>query len=336
MRWKIEGVSLWSQTEFDCLVVGDVMFDILFGNLTTFPFLKGGTSYCDFAKIDLGGAGNVAVALSHLGGKTCFIGKAGDDCWGKLYKEDLIVKGVTTRMFFEQGCSTGLTLVALGKKAQRSFHVFRGANNKLSIDEINRSLKLLKNSECLYFSGYSLVASPQKDAVLHAVNFAKKNHLHVIFDPGAPNLIRSNFRLFNDLLDICDVFLPNLDEAKAMTKTDNLKTAILELQQRGKFTALKCGASGCFLIGRKNNTKTPAFKVCCQDTTGAGDSFAAALVFGLINHFPIKSIGQLANWLAAQLVTHIGARSFPPKKEISNFLARTGLTVGTKEEKNAC
>jgi ribokinase len=316
---------------FDCLIIGDVMLDVFVrkSRITLFP--TGGTSYLNYAKIDLGGAGNVAEGMSLLGAKTCFIGKAGKDCWGKVYEENLRGKGVNARILFEENASTGVALVVPGEKGERSFHVFRGANDRLVSKEIDQSIGLIKNSEYLYFSGYSLFSNPQRDAILHAFELARKDHIKVVFDPGAYNLVKSNLDLFRGISDKCDVFCPNLEEAKAITKTTSLKKAVVELQKRKKVTALKCGARGCLLIGPKNPTRIRAFKTECRDTTGAGDAFAAGLIFGLVKHFPLESIGRLANWFAARVVTNIGARNFPSKEEIRHFLKRIeDSDTGTK------
>ena len=79
-----------SMSLLDCTVVGDVFFDIIirvYGDYRR--FFRGGTSYCDFAKAVLGGSGNIAVGLSSLGGRVAFVGKAGQDFFGKLYIRDL-------------------------------------------------------------------------------------------------------------------------------------------------------------------------------------------------------------------------------------------------------
>jgi sugar/nucleoside kinase (ribokinase family) len=303
-------------------------------------FVTGGTSYLESARICLGGAGNVAEGLSLLGGKVCFIGKAGNDSWGRIYEANLNASSITTKIFFEPRISTGIALVGLHKKGERSFNVFRGANDRLSSKEIDRSAKLLGKSEYLYFCGYSLVANPQRDAILHALTLAKKNGVKVFFDPGAYNLIDSDFRLFNELFHSCDVFCPNLDEAKAILKTHWLERVIRELRKTGKFTALKCGARGCILINETECIKVPGFEANCVDTTGAGDAFAAALIYGLINHFPLICIGQLASWFAAQVTKGIGARSFPDKSRVCAFLTqvknRRTMRALDSERKSCC
>ena len=312
---------------FDCVAIGDVMFDVYVGNFTNpIHFLKGGTSYCDFAKIDFGGAGNVASGLSLLGKKTAFIGKAGNDCWGRLYEENLKTKGVTTKIFCEDGLFTGLALVELEVDGERSFCVFRGANDTLSEHDVEHAVDLIKRSEYLYFSGYSLANEPQRTAILKAAKTAKEHKTKIVFDPGAHNLIRSEPRLFAKALELCDVFLPNLDEASEITSTTNKDDIISALKNRAPLTAMKCGKDGCILISKKRVARVPSFNIKCVDSTGAGDAFASALIFGLANNFPLKNVGQLANWFASQVTTRIGARNFPSKTEIQSFL---------KELKNA-
>jgi sugar/nucleoside kinase (ribokinase family) len=306
---------------FDCLVIGDVMFDVFVRQpVANLSFLPNGTAYCDFAGFDFGGGGNVAVALSLIGVRTCFVGKAGNDVLGRLYNGDLKSKGVKSRLFFEKGQTTGISFVVIGEEGSRSFQVFRGANDRLTIADVERYRTLLLNSKYFFFSGYSLVNSPQREAICYAVKVAKANNVKLVFDPGAYNLIESNFQLFEDLLDSSDVFSLNIDEAKAITKTSSAKEAIQRLAEREQLTAIKCGSEGCMLVEDGNCVSVPSLKSECQDTTGAGDAFDAALIFGLINGLPLAQIGQFANWFAARVVQKTGARSYPTKKQVQRFL----------------
>jgi sugar/nucleoside kinase (ribokinase family) len=155
---------------------------------------------------------------------------------------------------------------------------------------------------------------------LKAARTAKEHKTRIIFDPGAHNLIRSEPRLFARALDLCNVFLPNLEEASEIAGTTDKDSIIDALKNRAPLTAMKCGKDGCMLINKKETVKVPGFMAKCVDSTGAGDAFASALIFGLANNFPLKNVGQLANWFASQVTTRIGARNFPSKTEIRSFL----------------
>jgi len=313
---------------FDCTVIGDVFIDLIFhvsGNHEKFPF--GGTSYSDFAKMELGGSGNVAVGLSLLGGKVAFVGKAGKDFFGKLYIENLETNKVTPEVFLDKHSPTGLVLAIIHNRKERSFLVFRGANDKLSKSDIDNASSLIKRSEYLYFSGYSLVNKPQQSAVLYGIETSRKYNRKIVFDPGAHNIIRSRPRLFAKILELCDVFTPNLEEALAITNAKNTEDAVNRLKGQVPLIALKCGEKGCIIIDERSTTRIPSFKVRCLDPTGAGDAFTAALIYGLARGLPLEATGQLANWFAAQVVTRIGARSFPTKSRIDHFLKTTVKTI---------
>jgi len=317
-----------SKSIYDCVVVGDVMFDVFVRrNAVKLDHLQNGTSYCDFAKIDFGGAGNVASGLSFLGAKVFFIGSAGNDSWGKLYFRDLSTNGVTARIFFEKHVPTGLSIVSLDPNGERSFMVSRGANDLLTVKEVERSLDTIKSSKYLYFSGYSLVADPQKSAILRAIEYAKRIGIKIFFDPGAHNLAKSNLKLFTRLFDLSDVFCPNASEAKAMTRSRKLETAIIRLKKTGKLVALKCGSEGCMIIDDDKCIKVPGFGIKCVDTTGAGDAFAAALIYGLTRNFPSDTAGKLANWFASRIVAEIGARNFPGRRDLLRFERSLRLPV---------
>lgn len=308
---------------FDCTVIGDIFLDIIVKvNGDYKRFFRGGTSYCNFAKAVLGGSGNVAAGLSTIGGTTAFVGKAGYDFFGKLYLRNLKEKEVFTKIFFDEHSPTGLILVLVEDGKQRSFLVFRGANDKLSPDEIEKTTSLIRRSHYLYFSGYSLVNKPQRNAILKAVDLARKFKVNIVFDPGAVNLIRSERALFTRLLDLCDVFSPNLEEARAITSVGNIDDVVDLLKKKNPLTTLKCDRNGCIIISKERVIRVPGYNVKCVDPTGAGDAFTAGVIYGLSRKLPYKSIGQLGNWFAAEVVSNIGPRSFPTKTKINDFLKR--------------
>lgn len=325
---SVEGRSLMSLSDesfnmkfLDCTVVGDVFFDVIAQKKSwrsSFP--RGGTSYLDYAKLALGGSGNIAVGMSLLGLKTAFIGKAGRDMLGEIYKEDLKSNDVTTRIFFEQSLPTGIVIALTEYQGERSFQVFRGANDKLTPMEVESSRQLIENSKYLYVCGYSLISPSQQNAILKAVDIAQHHKVKVVFDPGAYNLIQSKPQLFQHLLASCDLFCPNLKEAIAITNAETLDAAIERLRESTPLTAIKLGEKGSILICGEETIKAPAFKVKPVDTTGAGDAFTAAIIYGLTKKLPLKLTAHLANWYAAQLITSYGARSYPPKDKIHSFL----------------
>jgi sugar/nucleoside kinase (ribokinase family) len=317
------GLIFLVSNSFDCVLIGDVFTDIIIKmNKNNEQICRGGTIYGKFAKPVLGGIGNIAVGLQTLGCKTAVVGKAGDDFLGRFYLQDLKANGVTTKIFLDGDFPTGIILVYLELGTERSFHVFRGANDKLSTAEIDKSTNLIKQSDYVYFSGFSLVNDPQRSAVLRAIDLARKFNKKIVFDPGAFNLIKKEKAFFSKLSNICDVFSPNLEEARAITNLNCLDDVIERLRETLPLTALKLDQNGCVLITKDKVIKVPSHNSECIDSTGAGDAFTAGVIYGLIQGLPLESTGQLANWFASQVVSKMGPRSFPTKTIINNFLKK--------------
>ena len=309
---------------FDCTVIGDIFMDIIIHkNADWNNSCYGGTLYSDFIKIEFGGSGNIAVGLSLLGAKASFVGKAGKDLFGNLYVENLKENKVITKIFFDKGSLSGSILVSVHDQKERSFLVFRGANDSLSIPEIEKTDKLIRESRYIYFVGYSLINNPQRNSILHAMELSQKYNRKIVFDPGAHNIVCRNHGLFTKIVDICDVFTPNLEEALAFTNTKNIDDAIGKLKGICPLTVLKCGENGCVFITERAVIKIPGYKVKCIDPTGAGDAFVAALIYGLAHNLSLQVIGKLANWFASQIVKGNGARCFHTKPEILHFLENT-------------
>lgn len=307
----------------NCTIIGDVFIDVIVQVDNDYEQLfQGGTSYCNYAKVALGGSGNVAAGLSVIGGKAAFVGKVGRDLFGRLYIHDMKEKGVVTKIFIDNHSPTGLIIAFVEDATKRSFLVFRGSNDKLSYDEIKKATGLIRRSDYLYLCGYSLVNEPQRSAIFSAIEIAKRFQIKIIFDPGAFNLVKTKKRLFAKILDSCDVFSPNLKEAQALTNKTSIDDIVEELRDRVPLTTLKCGQDGCILISKNDTLRVSGYGVRCVDPTGAGDAFTAGVIYGLSCGFPLMSIGRLANWFAAEVVTEIGPRSFPTKSKIESFLLR--------------
>ena len=311
--------------EYDCTIVGDILWDVVvrteYAQLT-----YGGTHYSSFAGIFPGGMGNVATALAYLGGRGGIIGKVGKDWRGRLYLEDLERNNISACVSYDNYLPTGLVVVFVDEKDERSFLVSRGASDNLLPEEMERA-GLINNSSYLFVSGLSLVNSLQHQVILKAAEIARRNEVRIILDPGAHNLIVSQAKAFTELLGLSDILCTNLDEAKAITGMAEVEEIISQLRSRFQLMALKLGSESCILADNRKVIKLAEHKVKCVDTTGAGDAFAAVLIYGLSQGSSLEKTGKLANWFAAQVVKGYGARNLPTKAHIRRFL--TGeLTSG--------
>ena len=306
----------------DCVVVGDVMMDLILKSdrkiVNDLEFE--GTNYFSSSQVVPGGSGNVAAALSHLGGTAALIGKAGHDAYGSAYVNDLESLHILARIEYDNTVSTGFAVSIVEPGGHRTLLVSRGANDRLTPEEARRNLLQLEPAKFVYLSGYSLFNSPQREAILESGRFAKENGSRVVFDPGSSNLVKSLPQVFENAVDQCDILCANQSEARVLAQgLDESEYARLRSRD-GKDVIIKTGPEGCIVSSSGTLSKLPGVHSNSLDTTGAGDAFLGALIQCLASGHDIKQAASFANWFAARTTEGLGPRHFPRKDDANQML----------------
>jgi len=280
----------------------------------------GGTNYFVSSQIVPGGCGNIAAAISHLGGKTALVGKAGRDVYGRAYLQDLESRGIVAGVEFDGSLSTGLAVSLVEPEGHRTMLVSRGANDKLTVQEVASRLRELGRAKFLYFSGYSLVSSPQRDAVLEAARLGRELGMRIAFDPGSVNLIKGLGEVFEQALESCDILCANIDEAEVLANGRKVSEYMTLLSRKNKLVVVKTGPQGCLVAAGGILFSLPGEEAECVDTTGAGDAFLGALLYSLSIDLDLNDSASFANWFAARKTEGLGPRHFPSMEVAGLFL----------------
>ncbi len=124
-----------------------------------------------------------------------------------------------------------------------------------------------------------------------------------------------------------DVIVGNDDELCYLAGTADLDAAIERLQALmplhvTRLAAISRGRHGCVVVTRRDVVAVPAFSVEVVDTTGAGDAFAAGVVYGLLRRWDPERLGRFANAMGALAVRALGAQaSLPTLDEVEALMA---------------
>lgn len=307
---------------FDCIVVGDVMIDVVLRSESRIKSLNlEGTNYFSECRVVNGGSGNLSAAISALGGRTAFIGKAGDDYNARLYQKDLSSLRVPSGLEFDSVESTGLAICLVEPGGRRTMLVCRGANDRLTPEEVNKSLQRFLPSRFVYISGYSLANSPQREAVLRAALVGQKTGSKVVFDPGSSNLIRDNPAVFKDMVEKCDLLCSNLQEATALARGRGIREYASLLSRTGKVVLVKLGPRGCLVASGGKILKVPGVPATTVDTTGAGDAFLGAFLYCISHRHTMTTSAAFGNWFASKKTEGLGPRHFPSRRTAMQYLA---------------
>lgn len=253
-----------------------------------------------------GSAANTVVALADFGGSAAFVGKVGDDEIGRFFLEDMRKLGITVDVQ-PAAIPTGTCAILITEDAQRSMLTHLGAATTLTENDIDESF--IRDSKYVYIEGYLLTGDTTKAAAYRAIDLAKSNGVKVAFtasDPFLVNLIRDE--IWDLITGPVDLFFCNEEEAKSLTRQDDPVKCASIIHEHAENVALTLGSKGSLVMHGGEAFPIEGVSVQAIDTTGAGDMYAGALLFGITNGMSWRQAGHLASHAAARIVTQMGAR----------------------------
>ena len=263
--------------------------------------------YSHIVNAESGGSGaNTMIGLALLGGKACYTGKLGRDEHGTLYADKLREKSVTVCTAAGEG-TTGICVVLITPDTERTLCTYLGICRELSPDDLD--LNALRASKYLYVTGYLWDTDTQKATVLKAMREARAAGVKVALSLSDPFCVHRHKEEFLKIVhEHVDLLIGNHEEAQALMDMDTPYAAIQATQPYCELAVVTLGAQGALLREGDTVVEIPAVRVHPVDTTGAGDMFAAGLLYGLTHGLPLEKTGRLAVTLAAQVVAKLGPR----------------------------
>jgi sugar/nucleoside kinase (ribokinase family) len=264
-----------------------------------------------------GAVANTVSLITRMGGKTFYSGKVGDDDFGKLFKREMEKLGVSV-FLPKSELMTARAITLITPDCERTFIDYLGAAIQFRKSEIN--IPALKKSKIFYVTGFFLEELNLREAAEYAMAIAKQNNSLVAIDVADAALIkRCKKEILRILSDYADIIFANEKEAEALTGETNPKKALKLMSNYADISVIKLGAK-CSIINYKGNIiEIPGFKVKAIDTTGAGDAYAGAFLYGLSNRMDIERTGRLASYVGAKAVETFGAR-FDDNNDVKAFI----------------
>jgi sugar/nucleoside kinase (ribokinase family) len=247
---------------------------------------------------------NAIVGISNMGGRCAYVGKVGNDSDGELFIKSLTDSGVDSKIVRSKSM-TGKVAAMITPDSERTMAVFLGACKELDPQDINKDDII--NSKFLHLTGYQLEEPRLKAASLYAIDIAIKNKVKISLDLADANLIKRNLAFLQELARKSFIIFANELEAEAFTGKKP-KEALVEISKYSGIAIVKIGSQGSMIKSGENIITIPAFKVNAADTTGAGDMFAAGVLFGLSRNMSLEKCGKIGSFAASKVVEQVGAR----------------------------
>jgi len=267
------------------------------------------------------GGGPVATAmvtLSRLGARTAMLDILGDDAWGSLIKEDIEREGVATDYVIPaKGCSSSIASILVRRKDGGRSIVFKPGNTPdYPVSEI--SFRKIAASKILHINGRHW------EACVKACTYARQAGVTISFDGGA-HRFRPELK---ELVPITDICIVAREFAERYTGRTGIEKAARGLMSEGPpLVVITDGFRGSWIFqGVDTAFHQPAYTVQkVVDTTGCGDGYHGAFLFGVLRSMDLKQTACLASAVAAMNARHLGGRTGLPRlEEVQHFMSRHG------------
>lgn len=306
-----------------------------------------------FLRAPGGAPANVAVGVARLGRSSAFLGKVGDDPFGRFLEQTFAAAGVDTGgMIFDPDHRTGLAFVSLEANGERDFCFFRNPSADMTYAPAELDRARIQAGRIFHYGSITLIDQPARNTTLAAVETARAAGLLLSYDPNLrpplwPSLAEARIVIL-DTIPYADVVKVNAEELVFLMTPDStfpaenvsaeecrrLARNFRLLYPHVRLLAVTRGAKGSHVCwGDDKSLDTPGLSVKAADTTGAGDGFTAALLCGLLEAGladtealispPPALLAQIvmrANAVGALTTTRKGAiPALPTREEIDAF-----------------
>jgi sugar/nucleoside kinase (ribokinase family) len=267
-----------------------------------------------------GSAGNTVAGVASLGGRAAYVGKVADDPLGAVFRHDITAIGV----HFEprpltDGQGTGRCLVNVTPDGQRTMCTYLGAANALTPDDVDPAL--IASAEIVYLEGYLFDPPAAREAFSKAAAAGRAAGRRVALSLSDAFVVeRHRDALLAFLERDTDIVFANEAEAIALCQCDDLDDAVAALSRTVGTAVITRGAAGSVIAVGGRAYDVPAAPVDkVVDTTGAGDQYAAGVLYGLARGLDPERSGRLGALAAAEVIGHYGPRPLTPLKALAEL-----------------
>jgi sugar/nucleoside kinase (ribokinase family) len=269
-----------------------------------------------------GSAANTIVALSQLGGSGFYSCKVAADDDGRFYSVDLTKNGVDTCIDtdnLEKG-ETGKCLVMISPDAERTMNTFLGITADFSITELIP--EKIKSSSYLFIEGYLVSSETGLIAMKEAKRIARTGDVKVSLTFSDPSMVKYFGQQMKEVVGSgVDLLFCNEEEAMLYTDTGNVNEAAELLKQASKEFIITKGNQGATIWDGTSFISVAAFPAKPIDTTGAGDIYSGAYLYGVTSGLSRTQAGKLASLAGARVVAQFGPRL--DKTQLESILAES-------------
>jgi sugar/nucleoside kinase (ribokinase family) len=291
----------------DVIGIGTPCFDIL-ARISKLPKENQGATIQEYSFQGGGKVPTAIITLARLGARCGMVGTVGGCSYGEFCLNDFKRHGIdTSKIMIDQTGETPFSIVLADEQTHgRSIMYHEGTARSIEMNDLDK--KYIQSARYLHLCD----ASPE---TIQAAKWAREKGTCVVYDADyQPGL--------DKILPLIDVFIASEFYYKAVFQDKDYERNSKKMQDMGPDTVvITLGERGC--VGIKGNRffSEEGFHVEVKDTTGAGDVYHGAFIYGLLHNWDIQKTARFANAVAAIKCTRVGGRAgIPSLKTVIHYL----------------
>ncbi len=271
-----------------------------------------------------GSAGNTIAGAASFGARCAYVGKVAHDALGEAFARDLKKMGVTfnTPVLHDDPARTGRCLINVTPDGQRTMATYLGAAALIAPDDLDADI--IRSSQITYLEGYLFDSPSGRETFAKAAQIARsagRKTAITLSDTFVVDRWRTDLLAFIERH--IDLVFANEGELLSLFQTDDFYKALRYLRTKVDLAFITRSEQGSVAI-KFEDTHTvaaaPVDKVI--DTTGAGDQYAAGVMYGLTQGLHIETCAKLGSLAAAEVISHFGPR---PRVNLNELAKERGL-----------
>jgi len=258
-----------------------------------------------------GGKGaNQAVMAAHCGAHVHFIGKLGNDVFGKAIADNFVKVGINSQFVETSSTANGVAHIWVDGNGENRIIIIPGANHEIEVTKAVEAINSIKDLAIVVAQ-----CEIKQEVTLAAFKAAKARGCTTILNPAPYQPLSA------ELLQLTDWLIPNETEFRELHGTLPSNDEILKSFRPGKNSIVTLGSKGAVYISADGQIHhAPAPQVIAIDTTGAGDAFVGSFAFALATGKEPVDAMKLGISIASLSVTRKGAQSsYPDQAEIATL-----------------
>ncbi|CAK8582696.1 MULTISPECIES: ribokinase [Priestia] len=260
-----------------------------------------------FKTVPGGKGANQAVAAARLGADVSMIGCVGEDHYGKAILENFKSNGVSVKNVKPVTDLDSGTAHIILAEGDNSIVVVKGANDYITPDYVEKAKEKIKDADIVLIQ-----QEIPEETVEYVAQLCQELKVPLLLNPAPARPLKA------EVIEQVSYITPNEHEAELLFEGKEKEEVLKQYPNKLFITE---GKQGVRYFNGEKEVLVPSYQVETIDTTGAGDTFNAALAVALAEGMGFEKGIQFANRAASLSVTKFGAQGgMPTRKEVEESL----------------